>query len=290
MNMHALLDNLTVYTSLAMLAKTRYFRESVSSANMVAHLDAVDLAMAPIKGTGMYLLQGQSLVGPVEPAFRVAQWHGADHPTILYHHGTSENPYDMSFRFIFPARKIVAPVNLIVLRAPFNASFREFAQSIARLENYAAMMATSARLVEALVSHLHERGAGRIVVTGTSLGGFIANLHHAHFGSADAYAPLLGGAAMDAVLLDTIYAKLVAIPEGQSDESVRRALNFEHAYARADQTKAYPLLARYDQYIDFERQAPCYGACSVAVLPKGHVTGALATARLREHVLAAAGL
>ena len=290
MNIHKLLDDLTVYTALVMLARTRYFSDDASSAGMAEHLAAVDLAVPPIEGEGMYPVQGQALVGPVEPAFRVAQWLGADHPTVLYHHGTSENPYDTSFRFIFPVRKVEIPANLIVLRAPFNASFREFAQSLPRFENYVAMMATSAVLIEALVDQLHAQGSGQVVVTGTSLGGFIANLHHTHYGTADAYAPLLAGAAMDAVLLDSVYSKLIAIPEGQSDESIRRALNFEEAYARADRSIAYPLLARYDQYIVYERQAPCYGDCAMTVLPRGHATGALATTRLREHVLAAAGL
>jgi hypothetical protein len=93
---------------------------------------------------------------------------------------------------------------------------------------------------------------------------------------------------MDAVLLDTIYRKLVALPEAQGEEGVRRALNFEDAYARADLGKAHPVLARYDRYIDFERQARCYGDRPIRVLDKGHVTGSLSTAVLREHVLALA--
>ncbi len=290
MNIHSLLDDLTVYSSLAMLAKTRYFRDDHSSADMPAHLAAIELDVPPIVGVGLYEVRGRSLAGEVDPAFRVAQWRGPGHATILYHHGTSENPYDMSFRYILPFRKVEIPANLIVLRAPFNRSFRDFAASIARLENYVAMMATSARLVEELVRRLHDQGAGPVVVSGTSLGGFIANLHHAHYGSADAYTPLLAGAAMDAVLLDTIYRKLVAIQDERSAHDLRRALNFEDAFSRADLTKSYPVLARHDRYIDYERQARCYGGRSVRVLEKGHVTGALSTRFLRQHLLAAAGI
>jgi hypothetical protein len=46
------------------------------------------------------------------------------------------------------------------------------------------------------------------------------------------------------------------------------------------------LLARYDQYVAFERQRCAYDDHPVAVLDQGHVTGGLHAAALREHVLA----
>jgi len=46
-----------------------------------------------------------------------------------------------------------------------------------------------------------------------------------------------------------------------------------------------PLLGRYDRIIEYDRQRPAYAELSPSVLEKGHVTGSLATDRLREHVL-----
>jgi hypothetical protein len=45
------------------------------------------------------------------------------------------------------------------------------------------------------------------------------------------------------------------------------------------------LLARYDRIIEYDRQRPAYERMPLSVLDKGHVTGSIATDRLREHIL-----
>lgn len=145
--------------------------------------------MQVLTGEGLYETPAQALVGRLDPAFRVAKWIGDGYPTIIYHHGTNENPFDRSFNSIFPPDKLDAPVNLIVVRAPYNTSLKAFVHSIGRLENYMAMLAVAVRMSAALVQACHERG-GAAVVSGISLRGWITNLHLAYVGTADAYAPL----------------------------------------------------------------------------------------------------
>jgi hypothetical protein len=48
-----------------------------------------------------------------------------------------------------------------------------------------------------------------------------------------------------------------------------------------------PLLGRYDRVIEYDRQRPSDTGMSLAVLDRGHVTGSLAAAILRQHVLGA---
>jgi hypothetical protein len=287
MNIHKLLDNLTITISAPLMARSKYFRKSVQSQDLDENLAAIRLELPPIDGEGVYELPAQSLVGELDPAFHISQWLGAGHPTIIFHHGTNENPYDRSFKSIFPHYKMEIPANLIVVRAPFNTSLKAFTTAIGQLANYAAMMAASVRLIDELVGYCQEQGAAPVLVSGISLGGFITNLHHAHCGRADAYAPLLAGAAMDSVFLDSIYHKLVAANDEAGMATIRRVLNFEEAYAQANGQKAFPLLGRYDQYIRYERQKQGYGNRPITVLDKGHVTGALDYAGLRQHMMQA---
>ena len=287
MNIHKLLDNLTITISAPLLARSKYFRQSVQSQAMDEHLAAIRLELPPIDGEGVYELPAQSLAGELDPAFRVSQWLGADHPTIIFHHGTNENPYDRSFKSIFPHHKMEIPVNLIVVRAPFNSTLKAFTAAIGQLDHYAAMMAASVRLIDELVSYCQGQGAVPVLVSGISLGGFVTNLHHAHSGRADVYAPLLAGAAMDSVFLDSIYHKLIAANDEASMATIRHVLNFEDAYVQANQQKAFPLLGRYDQYICYERQKQGYGDRPITLLEKGHVTAALAYTQLRQHVMQA---
>jgi hypothetical protein len=288
MNIHKFLDNLTITISAPLLARSKYFRQSMQSQALDEHLAAIRLELPLIDGEGVYELPAHSLVGELDPAFRIGQWLGAGHPTIIFHHGTNENPYDRSFKSIFPHHKMEIPANLIVVRAPFNTSLKAFTAAISQLANYAAMMAASARLIDELVGYCHGQGAAPVLVSGISLGGFVTNLHHAHCGRADAYAPLLAGAAMDSVFLDSIYHKLVAASDEAGRATIRRVLNFEEAYAQViNRQKAFPLLGRYDQYIRYERQKQGYGDRPITVLEKGHVTAALAYAQLRQHVMQA---
>jgi hypothetical protein len=287
MNIHKFLDKLTITISAPLMARSKYFRQSVQSQAMEEHLAAIHLQLPLIEGEGIYELPAQSLVGELDPAFRIGQWLGAGYPTIIFHHGTNENPYDRSFKSIFPHHKMEIPANLIVVRAPFNTSLEAFTAAIGQLANYAAMMAASVRLIDELVGYCHGQGAAPVLVSGISLGGFVTNLHHAYCGRADAYAPLLAGAAMDSVFLDSIYHKLVAANDEVGMATIRRVLNFEEAYAQANGHKAFPLLGRYDQYIRYERQKQGYGDRPITLLDKGHVTAALAYAQLRQHVMQA---
>ena len=149
------------------------------------------------------------------------------------------------------------------------------------------MLATSVVTIEGLVRRCREQGMGPIIVSGISLGGFVTNLHHTYSNSADAYAPLLAGPSREDVFLASIYHKLVAVSDPEAQQQVARALSFATDYTAVAHHKLFPLLARYDQYIRYDVQRAAYGeGVPISVLDKGHVTGALAYAALREHLLA----
>jgi hypothetical protein len=179
--------------------------------------------------------------------------------------------------------------NLIVLRAPLHRSFREYTSGVAQLASFAGMLAASVRSIEHLQAWSRARGSGPVVVSGVSLGGFVTNLHRACFNSADAYAPLLAGAAIDHLFVSSVYRWLTAPAAREHPEALHRVLNFEAEFLRVPNDNVFPLLARYDELIVFDRQKQCYGGRPLVVLEKGHVTAALATSELRQHLLSVLG-
>jgi hypothetical protein len=285
MNIHELLDRWTIQISRLFFARNRYFRDGVESPSLAAHLMGVALPPLHLAGEGTYTWTANTLAGPLDAACRIAQWRGDGYPTIIYHHGTNETPYDRSFTGIFPHEKVEIPANLIIVRAPFGDSLGAFLRGIRLLANYAAMLAVSVRLIEALIQHCRERGAPAVAVSGISLGGFVTNLHHAHVNSASVYAPLFAGAAMGTLFTQSYYRKLVAPSALAQADAIREVLNFEDAFTRVDVGNVFPLLGRYDQYIDYERQKRVYGEQPLTLLERGHITGALAYATMRRHVL-----
>ena len=289
MNFHSLLDNLTIRT--AALTKFRYFSASLDSPTFAEHLQGIELDLPRIQGEGFYEVPGYSLVGDIDPAFHVAQWRGSEFPTLIYHHGINELPFDNgsalknSFRNILLSKKEDIPYNLIAIRAAFHRSRKDYNQACVHLSNWIAMLAASTALLDSLVRSAHERLSSPIAVAGVSLGGWVVNLHRAYCGSADVYIPMLSGAAMEDVFLCSAYQTTTSELAVQNPETLKSLLNFELEFLQAPEMNVHPLLARHDQIMRYSRQKQSYGKHPVSVIEKGHLTGALAADLLRGHVL-----
>lgn len=285
MNMNAFLDNLAMSIASFSMSKSKYFRESIVSPTFKEHLEAISMELPDITGEGFYEVKANTLVGELSSGFKIAQWKGESYPIIIYHHGVTELPFDLSFNKIFPYKKKEVPANLIVIRAPFHSSIKEFTNSIKELANYTAMLSVSTKLVEFLIQHYKKNTSNYIVVTGTSLGGFVTNLHHTYFNSADVYKPLLAGPCIGEVFLNGAYSKMTAPLAKGNPETIRRILNFSDDFAKVDNINVYPLLGLHDQIMDFEVQKKFYREESIVIIEKSHTTGATAYKELREHIL-----
>jgi hypothetical protein len=287
---HGLADQAATVSGWFLPDRSRYFSASLDSAPFEDHLAAVELDPFPLTDEGVHPLRASTLVGELDPAVSVARWLGPDRPSLVLHHGNNERPFDLGRTAKNTLGKAVLlpeppPVNVLVLRAPFHAgSLRQYLQEIRSLDRFVAMLATSVGLMDALVDRLHAAGSDRVVLAGLSLGGWAVNLHRAHRGTADAYVPIFAGAALAAVFLDTPYRRLTSRRARRDPDRLRSTLNFEERFERVATPDVFPLLARYDRYIDLERQRSCYGTTPVAVIEKGHVTGGLDATALRAHV------
>jgi hypothetical protein len=119
MNKHIFLDKLTVNLAAKATKNFRFFDDSLDSPTLKMHIDNVSLHLTKLNGVGQYEVSAESLVGPLDAAFMIAQWKGDEYPTILYHHGNNERPFDMgaasknSFKNIFLNGKNTFPANLI---------------------------------------------------------------------------------------------------------------------------------------------------------------------------------
>lgn len=285
MTIHSLIDYLAVDLSAVFLRKYRFFKDGISSAGMAEHLEAVTLQVPPVPAAGHVEVAAGTLAGPMNPAFRISQWLGGGYPMIIYHHGAGEDPFTKSFNYLFPVKKMPIRANLAVVRISFGRSFKEYRGALRTLDTFMGMLAVSTRIIELLVRLGRDRGCGFAVVTGISLGGFIANLHHAYFNSAQVYRPMLAGTGLGDLFLASAYRSLSSpLVLGNADE-IRKKLNFDFAFSKVINTNVQPLLGRYDQIVVFERQKRCYHPGLVAVMDKGHTTGAMAVGRLRRHIL-----
>lgn len=292
MNRHALLDVLIIRLAALTTRGKRFFRESLDSPSLRELVETTTLEVPEIASEGQYEVVARTAAGDMDPAFDLVRWQGNDYPTLIYHHGNGERPFDYgafsknSFKRIVCDARDEFRTNLIALRAPLHRSARLYLQRTGRLADFAAMLAVSVRLVEHLQAWSRGRSGGAVVVSGISLGGWVTNLHRAYFNTANAYVPLLAGAALGEVFLTSAYRSLTASRARGRPEQVRAVLNFEHDFATVEEDNVFPLLARHDRIIDFERQKECYGSRPIAVLDTSHTGAALDSTALRRHLLA----
>ncbi len=292
MNKHIFIDRLTALMGSAASGRNRFFSNSVESQGYQEHLNNISLAIPEIR-EGRHEVPAGSLAGEMDPAFYVNQLKGKDYPTILYHHGNNERPFDFgkfaknSFKTIFLDAPGPIDANIIAIRAPFhNDSLKHYQQKIADLSNFMALLCTSVELIEGVVQKLKEEGyAAPILVSGISLGGWVTNLHRSHHNTADIYAPLLAGAALDDLFTRSIYRKMAGKAGRESPATLRSTLNFEGDFEKIKDNNVFPLMGRYDQFIRYERQKTCYGNHKIQVIDKGHVTSLLNAGLLRNHLL-----
>jgi hypothetical protein len=291
MNRHILLDNQSITMALLAAGRRRFFSESVESPSYIDYMAEMTLERPRMTGKGPFEVTARTRTGVFDPAFYVARWRGPHAPTVIYHHGSGENPFDFgalstsTFQNIFLSGDGFDEVNLIAVRAPFHRiPAREYMKYMGHLANFTAMFATSVILIEDLVRYLKDKGIEQIIVSGISLGGWITNLHRTYCNTADVYVPLLAGAALGEIFFTSIYRRMAVGNIEDHADYIRRVLNFEGDFEKVTDNNVFPLLGRYDRIIVYERQNVCYRDMPLKVLEKGHITAAMASADLRRHI------
>lgn len=229
--------------------------------------------------------------GTLKAAYYVHRWLGDSYPTILYIHGSGEQPYkfgrfnDNSFAKIFD-KDFDEPVNLVLIAAPFHEDAQgAYIQALGHMKNYVGMLAATTALLHSLAEQVRAHGSPAVYAAGFSLGGWVANLHRAFFGhSVDRYIPMCAGARLDSIFAASAYKRLVCPEAVGSPELLRRLLNFDERF-RASSIDCRPLLFRFDRFLQMEVHMPSYEGMEVAILEKGHFTGQQAIREMREHIV-----
>jgi hypothetical protein len=94
MNVHSLLDVLSIALAVVPTGRARFFRDGVESPTLPDLTGSIRLDVAPISGEGRYEVPARLGTARLDPAFEVARWRGAGYPTLLFHHGNNERPFD----------------------------------------------------------------------------------------------------------------------------------------------------------------------------------------------------
>lgn len=291
MNKHIFLDNLTARVGALAAGKKKFFSQSIESKPFEKLVDSIEVKVPEITGEETFELEAETAAGPVGIAFRVEKWLGADYPTLIYHHGNNERPFDYgksaknTFRHIFVSEKEAFNLNLVVVRAPFHdISLKEYQEKITDLENFMTMIAASVKLNEELIRALP--ADQKVYTCGISLGGWVTNLHRSLYNSSSVYIPMLAGSYLGELFLQSAYRRLAGSLALENEPRIRELLNFDAAFSTVETKNVFPLLARYDRFIEYHVQRESYNGFEVQTIEAGHVTAAINARELRTHIRA----
>lgn len=291
MNKHIFYDKLTAQIAAMVSGKNKFFSKSCLSPSFQELSDTIEVDIPPIESENTFELDVKTKSGILDAACKIEKWMGSDFPTIIYHHGNNERPFDYgksaknTFYHIFLKAKQAFDANLIVVRAPFhNCSLKEYQKKITELENFMTMISTSVKINEAIISEIRKRSKKEIITCGISLGGWVTNLHRSFFNSSDLYVPLMAGTYLAELFLQSKYKNLTGSKALQHPELLREKLNFNHEFDNIKSPNIYPLLARYDQFIEYHIQAKSYQGYPIHTIECGHITGAMNSQALRKHI------
>jgi len=292
MNKHILVDRLVVALSRLLPDNKKFFAGSIEGPSFTEHINGIELPELVLPNQGdISETEVNTLDGPCNTAFKVARWIGSDAPTLLYHHGNNERPFDMrkgaknTYPGIFLNRSAPINANIFVIRAPYhNTTLKEYQRKMKDLTAFMAMIATSVSMNEALINLLRKKGVSTICTCGMSLGGWVTNLHRAVYNSSDAYIPLMAGTFLGSLFTQSRYRHLTSSKAKGYHKQIEDKLNFQELHNQVDSNNLFPLLARYDQFIEYEVQKRSYKKYPLKVIEAGHITGALSPGQLSEHI------
>ena len=261
-----------------------FFRDGTDTESIESHVEQLRVSIPTMTEPGWYLVDVDSPIGSLTSGILVASDLRPDRPSVIFHHGIGELPADTSFNRIFRPERDLIDANLIAVQAPFHTSSSALTTGIASLRSVLIMQAASVELIEAIRAWVGEQTTESVIVSGVSLGGFITNLHHIVYQSADRYIPLLAGLAQDDVFLNSSIRRYVSRTALDEPDTISDRLNFTDAFAETDPTNVHPLLAKHDRVVRFDPQAASYHGRPIETIGTGHLTGAVAAQALRSHI------
>lgn len=293
MNKHILFDKLTVAAASFVAGKKKFFSKSAESLTFKELIQEIDIETPDFKGENTYELILKSKKGNLNAAFKIEKWLGFNYPTIIYHHGNNERPFDYgkraknSFFKIFVKSRDDFNANLIVVRAPYHdCSLKEYQEKMTILENFMMMITCSVKINEAIIKKIREKSQTPVYTCGISLGGWVTNLHRSLYNTSTFYIPLLAGTFLGELFAESEYRKLTGKAALENLENVRRLLNFNELFLKIKKQNVYPLLAEYDQFIEFRIQKESYRGIDVRIIKTGHITALLNLEIIRKHIFA----
>jgi hypothetical protein len=256
------------------------FHGGLDSPPLAEHLRALDFELPRLGRPGRFAFKAESLVGSVGAAIHLYVQGADDAPVLIYHHAGGEVPATSALRDIYPSPHR-AGLTILAVEAPYHETSRQFEAANGSMLTFLTMQAVAIEATERLLQSPALSEAPLRVVAGYGQGGFVANLHHLHYDTANIYIPLMAGTAQAEPFLDALPT---ASRVRHKPDALRQLLNFDAEWAKREHRNVFPVLGCADLVNRFDTQSRSYAATPIEVWPLSHRAGAKAPERIRAKI------
>ena len=291
------LDAVGAFIGSVVYRRRRLFHGSLDTAPLRSAVPATSVQVECLDPGRWHDVRSAGPAGELMAGYLVHRYIGPNLPSLIYVHGSGEQPRNFSKAADNSFRRIVetgfdVDANLILVMAPYHETTqRAYIDALGDLRNYVGILATTTALVDSLAHRLREEGAPAVYGAGFSLGGWVLNLHRAFFGAGiERYVPICAGTEPHIVFVDSVYRGMVDPDARERREYLEEVLSFKREFIANETDDCSPMLFRYDRLVDIALHGPSYVGMHVEVLDKGHFTGQQAIPQMRSHILRATGL
>jgi hypothetical protein len=192
-------------------------------------------------------------------------------PTIIYHHGAGQFNYANMLRKGL-GENFWNKYNVFSIKAQHHNDIKDYLSNCMNsFLNWQLTFAGSVQAMEEIVRFHKNRNRNPIISIGTSMGGIVTSLHFLVFNSADIYFPIVAYPNVGEIFLGRAYKYAVnKLNERRKNRSYFDSFSFENNFSEDNKKKIYPILAKHDWYIDFEKAAMFWKGYDVEVYNLGH--------------------
>ena len=277
--------------------RRRLFRRSLETPSLSEAVPTTTAQVGSLDPGRWHEVHSQGPAGEFKAGYLVHRWIGPDRPSLIYIHGSGEQPRNFSRSADNSFRRIVdtgfdVDANLALVMAPFHETTQgAYIDALGDLRNYVGMLATTTALVDSLAKRLRGEGASAVYGTAFSLGAWVLNLHRGFYREGiDRYVPICAGTEPHIVFVDSVYRGMVDPGAREQRDYLEEVLSFRREFTANETDDCSPMLFRYDRLVDIAVHGPSYAGMHVEVLDKGHFAGQQAIAEMRAHIRRATGL
>ncbi|MCP5454906.1 MAG: hypothetical protein H7A30_01345 [Thermotogae bacterium] len=184
---------------------------------------------------------------------------------LVYHHSNNEIPPEKA---IFKISKYL-DVNIGLIGGAFHTNKYIYMKKLRDINNFTGLIASSAILMNDIAKVILKSGYEKVILAGTSLGGFVTIANFLYLDSKDTHISFYSGYNPYDVFLNGEYRYVLSENAG---ESIKSELSFEKDFAGAvNKSNIYFLNGKYDKYINYLKQTEY--ALNKILVNKSHYFG-----------------